>query len=269
MIAALWQVKTRRAMIANREPSIADGIVAALAWWREAGVENDFGDEAQSWLAEPVEAQPSAPSETVASAPRAAASAPVETPVERLGGLDAMPGDLAGFTAWWLSEPSRDHGMAEGRVAPRGKANAPLMVIVAEPEPGDSQSLLSGPQGKMLEAMLAAMGIAAEDAYIASALPRHTPAADWAALTAAGLGDVLRHHVRLAAPQRILALGGIILPLLGHDPTLSSDILPRFNHEGFSAAMLPAPDLASLLARPRARAGFWQRWLDWTIDGTT
>lgn len=265
MIAALWQVKTRRAMIANREPSIADGITAALAWWREAGVENDFADAAQSWLADPEEAQPPPLPEAVASMPRT--PAPVEAPVERLGGLDAMPGDLAAFTAWWLSEPSLDHGRVEGRVAPRGAAGATLMVIVAEPEPGDSQFLLSGPQGRMLDAMLAAMGIAPEMAYIASALPRHTPAADWAGLAAAGLGDVLRRHIKLAAPQRILALGGNILPLLGHDPTLSAEILPQFNHEGFSAALLPAPDLASLLARPRARAGFWQRWLDWSSKG--
>ena len=138
------------------------------------------------------------------------------------------------------------------------------MVIVPEPEPGDSQRLLTGPHGNLLDALLAAMGIAPDTAYVASALPRHTPAADWPALDAAGFGTVLRHHVRLAAPQRIMVFGGSILPLLGHDPTLSAETSPIFNHEGFSAALLPAPDLASLLARPRAKAGLWQRWLDWT-----
>ena len=52
------------------------------------------------------------------------------------------------------------------------------------------------------------MGIAAGPASIvASALPRHAPHPDWAALARDGLGDVLAHHVTLAAPQRLLVLG--------------------------------------------------------------
>ena len=83
------------------------------------------------------------------------------------------------------------------------------------PEAGDSDSLLSGPHGTLVANMLRAMQIAPDKAYVATAIPRHQPLTDWDALQAAGLGEVLAHHITLAAPRRLLVLGNDILPLLG------------------------------------------------------
>ena len=140
------------------------------------------------------------------------------------------------------------------------------MFLVMDPEEADSERLLSGPQGRLLARMLGAMGSNEADAYFASILPRHTPMADGAALVAAGLGEVLRRHVTLAKPERVLAFGTNILPLLGHDVAHDPQSLREINHEGQRTPLMLSEGLDSLLAMPRLKARFWHRWLDWTAN---
>ena len=177
---------------------------------------------------------------------------------------DALPGDLAAFAAWWLAEPSLDGGQVAGRIAPRGAAGAQLMVLVDHPEAEDGERLLSGPQGRLLDAILVALGIPADQAYVASVLPRHMPMPDWAGMHEAGLGDITCCHVALAAPQRLLVFGSHISSLLGHDPTKTTEPLRQFAHESASIPALVAPGLATLIARPRGKARLWQQLLDWS-----
>ncbi|HKR24644.1 MAG TPA: uracil-DNA glycosylase family protein [Allosphingosinicella sp.] len=165
-----------------------------------------------------------------------------------------------------MSDPLLDDGRTGGRVPPRGSQGAEFMIVVPDPERDDDASLLAGPQGRLLDAMLAAMGIAAERVYLASVLPRHMPMADWPALTEKGFGALLRHHVKLAAPRRLIALGSNILPLLGNDPAHNPAVLRSFNHEGVTLPLLAGKSLAALLERPRWKTGLWQAWLDWVRD---
>lgn len=269
MIAALGQVKTRvQAMNGPDTLSLADEFAAAQAWWREAGVDCAFSDEPVSWLT-PFEAGPVAagPEEVASQAPAKSTPSPAAAPpppirlaTDRL----SWPQRLEDFAPWWLDEPSLTPDGTSPRVAPRGMAGARLMVLIPEPEAGDSDSLMSGPQGQFLAAVLRAMGIAEEETYFAAALPRHTPMADWATLAAAGLGDILRHHVALAAPERVLVLGGAILPLLGHDPAQNPAVITEIAHESGVVPTLAAWDLVTMLGQPRQRALFWRRWLEWT-----
>ena len=237
-------------------------IAAALAWWREAGVDLDYGETPVAWL-EPAR-DPAAPLSAPAR-PRAEPE-PAAAPMVAVFGGDAAswPARLADFADWWLTEPSLDEVQLGQRVPPRGSAGARLMVLVAQPEPDDADRLLTGPEGRLLEAMLGAMGMGADDVYVAAVLPRHTPLADWAGLAARGAGAVLAHHIGLVAPERLLVFGGTILPLLGHDPTHSAQTLPSFNHEGRGVPLLAARDLGAMLARPAWKAAFWRAWLDWT-----
>ncbi len=244
------------------ETPLSVQIAAALDWWRDAGVDSDFSDEPRDWLPSAISADVAA--EVINAPPVAPVVAPVCVPVIHIGGAQSdWPTTLAGFAPWWLAEPSLDDGQTSGRVPPRGMINAPLMVLVAEPEAQDTGRLLSGPQGRLLDGMLAALGISPDQAYVASALPRHTPMADWTGLTAAGLGRILVHHIMLAAPKRLIVFGGNVLPLLGNDLPNSSADLPGFNHEGISVPILSAMELAALLARPRTKAKLWHRLLDW------
>lgn len=240
-------------------PGLSTEIAAALDWWRDAGVDLDFSDAPADWLASPDSVDTPPP-----SAPPVRSPAADEPPAPSIARA-SLPGDLAAFTQWWLSEPTLDGGRSGGRVAPRGAAGAELMVIVPEPEAEDGDILLSGPLGRLLDAMLAMMGVAGEATYRASALPRHTPMADWADLARQGIGQVLRHHVGLVRPKRLIAFGSNILPLLGHDPTHSPAVLTLFNHEEGNIPLLVARELAALRERPRWKAGLWQGWLDWTV----
>ena len=240
-------------------PPLADAIAAAQDWWREAGVDLAFTDEPHGWLADPRGAD-AAPAQA-AIVPAAPAPPP---PPAIGGGRETWPQDLAAFARWWLEEPSLDHGGTHPRIAPRGPAKAPVMMLVAMPEQGDEDTLLQGPQGRLLTSLATAMGLAPETVYFAAALPRHMPHADWAGLAARGYGEVLSHHIALAAPDRLMVFGRNILPLLGHDPTQAA---PSLSEMAIQGRMLPlmanyAPE--RLLENARWRGQLWRRWLDWT-----
>lgn len=234
-------------------------IAAALQWWRDAGLEHDFADEPSNWLERPApavtEAPPASPPMEIKAAPR---------PLVRLGGpRESWPQDLAAFTAWWLVEPSLDNGQVAGRVPPRGPANAAVMVLVDYPESGDGERLLSGPQGRLLDAILTALGLPLDQVYVASLLPRHMPLPDWAALAEAGLGELALHHLTLAAPKRLISFGANVSSLLGHDPAKTAETLPQTYQVGADVPALAAPGLDTLMARPRGKARLWQALLDW------
>lgn len=236
-------------------PTLQDRLAGALDWWREAGVDHTFADEPRSWVAK-AEA-PAAESET-----RALAEAPQ---LPQLGGdRSGWPTDLAAFQAWWLAEPSLDPGPLAERVAPRGPQGAPLAVVVEHPEREDSEKLLSGREGRLLDAFLTAAGLYPANAYVASALPRCTPLPDWTALHGYGLGKILAHQVELAMPERLILFGSNIPPLLGHAPAQNGPFLPPVNHGGRKVPVLVAPSLSAMLARPKLKRALWERWLDWS-----
>lgn len=242
--------------------SFAEALSATQQWWMDAGVDLIFEDAPQAWL------DGSPEEEAIPAEPQMPAAIPqieVQPRMPGLGGEPAdWPRDLESFIAWWRSDHSFDSGGIGPRIGPRGPANPRLMILVAEPEPDDEDTLLSGPQGRLLENMLRAMGIAAQDVYLASALPRRTPMADWASLADAGLREITLHHIGLVSPERLLVLGRNILPLTSNDPTKNSAILPEVNHEGANPVIFAGWDLATLLARAKARSTFWRGWLKWT-----
>lgn len=253
------------------QPFRTGDIAAALAWWRDAGVDLDFTDDPVRWLADKDDAAlaaPPAPALPAAYvAPRRAEPETVASAVRIGGDRSAWPADLAAFAPWWLAEPTLDGGQVRGRVPPRGPAGAPVMVLVPAPGPAETELLTQGAEASLLAAMLQAMGIAPEQAYLASALPRHMALPDWDSLRAQGLGEVLAHHVALARPERLIVLGSSILPLLGHDPAQIAKTSLAFNHENYSVPILGALDLGTLAARPARKANFWQRWLDFAGPG--
>ena len=235
---------------------LADQFAAALDWWRDAGVDADFRENPEKWIRPETTSQPDEPG--IAAMPKPQPAPPAEP------ARSNWPSELAAFAPWWLNEPWIDGGQPTGRVSPRGPQGAQMMILVAEPEKSDDAQLLSGPQGHLLAAMLAAMGIAPDATYVASALPRHTPHADWGEAARRGLGQLACHHVTLAAPQRLIVFGGSVLSLIGHDPANFPAGSGQFQHGDTRLPMLAARDLAVLLERPRWKAGFWQNWLDWT-----
>lgn len=247
----------------------AEELAAALDWWREAGVDHDFHEEPENWLAGgdapdagTVTQQPVAkPKDLPPPPPRG--PAPVQ--LDPIGGGGAkFPATLPDFHKFWLTDQSLDFGGTGPRILPRGAAKAKLAVLVMEPEDSDSETLLSGRQGKFVSAMLSAMEIAEDQAYIASVLPRRVPLPDWDALKAAGLAELTLHHLALAAPERILVLGRNILSIIAHDMAQDPADLREIYHDGESMAALCADGPDRLLRHAAARARLWHRWLEWT-----
>lgn len=239
-------------MTDNRFSTLAEDYAAALEWWREAGVDTDYVEEAHQWLRPPEIAQAPAPPPIVRIAARP------QTAMERalapaagapLGGDRARwPSDLDAFRAFWLTEPSLDPGALGDRVAPIGDAGAALMVLVAQPDEGDREALLTGEQGALLTRIIQAMGVDGAQVYRASALPRVTPMPDWDELTARGLGEITRLHVALAAPRRLIAFGRA----------------PAMLVEGCGIPTLAAPQLEALARSPARKRQFWTAWLEFS-----
>lgn len=241
--------------------SLGETLASALDWWREAGVDGDFADAPRNWLERP-EPQAEAP-KTEAAKPRP--QAPIAPPIG--GDKAGWPDTLDAFAEWWRSDPSLDAPGTGPRIGPRGAAGAELMVLVPMPEEADRETLLSGPQGKLVANMLAAMGVGEERAYLAAALPRHARHPDWRELAERQLGEVLRHHVALTAPKRLLVLGRKMLPLFAHDPAQASPIAGEIALEGVGVPVLAAVGPETQLDEPRFRKTLWRAWLDWT-EGT-
>ena len=250
--------------ISSTEPTgttLADEFEAALEWWKAAGVDHVYADDATDWLAPPAVAEKA---ETAHKAPAKTAAVPFTPTIKKIGGpAEEWPSELAAFQTWWTKSDTVDDGGAFSPIAPRGIEKAPIMILVAEPEEGDRDTLLAGSQGKLLSGMLRAAGLKDSQIYLASVLRRHTPMPDWAALRAAGLGDLLAHHIKLVGPERILAFGRNIPPLIGNDTAQGAAILQDFNHEGTSIPVMGAGSLPELLRSAPRRQRFWQRWLEW------
>ncbi|HUQ12689.1 MAG TPA: hypothetical protein VM055_00240, partial [Novosphingobium sp.] len=124
-------------MDAARDDEWEAALAASQAWWREAGVDMAFADAPRNWLEtarKPATAiEPAAPVQAEVAFP---------PPIARIGGDRARwPNDLAQFADWWLTEPSLDPAGLALRVPPAGPKQAPLMVLVAQPEAGDRDTL--------------------------------------------------------------------------------------------------------------------------------
>ena len=123
MIAAAWQVKTAAEMADRAPPPLSEQFTAVVDWWRDAGVDCDFADDATDWLAPPDEdaAKPAGatPAPVDLAPPR-----PLSPSVEPARRVDvdksAWPTDLAAFREWWMASETLDAGGAYPRVAPAG-----------------------------------------------------------------------------------------------------------------------------------------------------
>lgn len=252
----------------SRDVTALESLEGALDWWREAGVDADFLDEPSGWLIEPE-------ADDAVTAPPPPAPPPVQrkTPLQRAleqgeGGAtqidrSALPDTLEKFREWWMSEASLADGALDRRVPPRGVAGAKLMLLLPQPFDDDAEGLLTGGAAKFVDAMLAAMGIGQHEAYIASALPAPMALPDWGQLAGAGLGEIVRAHIALAAPQRVILFGRAQLALFGKTPEDARDPL-SLDCDGKIYPLLAAPDLRNLARSAARRETFWNRWLDWT-----
>jgi DNA polymerase len=259
------------------EPALARELEAALSWWQAAGVTYDFTDDATAWLADaPMQAAAAqtgaahaktvdagSPQAQIAARTRPAPPAEPPRPARRDLMGESPPGDLPAFRDWWMNAPELDTARTFPRIAPRGPEGAALMVLVPQPEEGDRERLLDGPQGRLLSNIVAATGLEQGAVYVASALPCHTPMADLSALAAGGMDAVTAHHISLVAPQRVLVLGTALGPMLG---AADANGLREINHNSGKLPVMVSETLEAMMDMPRLKARFWRRWMEWTAS---
>ncbi len=262
--------------------SIAEEFAAALAWWKAAGVDGDFTDDATVWFHSEVEDASPATGLAANSLhdPASAKGDPgnrndagsaakntIEATPQRSDLLGPTPPQtLEEFREFWATAPGLDMIGPRGRVLPRGPANAQLMVLVVDPEETDREDLLSGRQGELLRNMLAAMAIDSDAVYFASALPRHTPMADMPTIAAGGMDAVLLHHIALASPKRLVAFGTGLAAFIAQDVSNPDTSLREINQIIARPPVLMSEGLDSLMDMPRLKARFWRRWIEWSAQ---
>lgn len=262
--------------ISSRDRTLAQELASAFDWWKEAGVDCDFTDEPVDRFAEALaeaealeaaskRPEQKAPAPQPKPAPRAFAPRVKEEASGQLReSRENWPQTIDRFQEWWVSDASLAIIGGGNRVPPRGVAEADLMVIVSQPEVTDRETLLSGQHGKLVAGFLRAAGIENENTYFATSLPSHAELPDWRALNAAGLGEVLAHHIALAKPKRILALGRNILPLLGHDQAQGTAQVTPPQGKGAAVPILAVAGPDELLRSAPRRKRLWHHWLEWS-----
>jgi uracil-DNA glycosylase len=234
------------------------------SWWQLAGLETLVAEAPQNWLApkadpvpetlrsepSPVLRQPDAPLAAPPSAPAPIALAPL-----------AMPEDLAAFQAW-LAEDAGVPGTRwhPQRILPVGTPGAKLMVVALAPELDDHDAgqLFAGDSGRLLDAMLRAIGLTRSDCYLASCALTRPPGGRIDARDMAALTPLLWHHLRLAAPQKLLIFGtDLAQAILGTDLASVRGNLRDVNQAGVKLSATATQHPMLLLDRPARKAAAW------------
>lgn len=165
---------------------------SAVEWWIDAGVDASVDEAPRDWLTK------SAPP---AAQPAAAAAVAAPPP--------ALPDTLEAFLAWRAGEEAPEAAWPGRTIGAQGDPAAPLAILIDQPEREDADSgvLMSGAPGVLFDRMLAAIGQDRGSIYLVPLALRRPPAGRIAPEIEARLGELARHHVALAAPRRLLALG--------------------------------------------------------------
>ncbi|HYE29152.1 MAG TPA: uracil-DNA glycosylase family protein [Allosphingosinicella sp.] len=174
------------------EPFSPAAVESALSWWAEAGVDTIVEEEPRDWL------RPKAPE--APRPPPAAAGPPGE----------ALPDQLDLFQAWLASSDRLDFASpAVPRICPAGDPASGLMILTDMPATEDcaAGTLMSGEAGRLFDRMLAAIGRDRGSIYLAALSCIRSPSGQLNSDSMRRCAALARHHVGLAAPDRVLLLG--------------------------------------------------------------
>jgi uracil-DNA glycosylase family 4 len=219
------------------------GVLSALGWWREAGVDTLVDDTPRDWL-KPV-------------APRAAATAPSPEPPVVVA--DAVPATLAAMHAR-LMTPGLVPDAIGGAVAPTGDVASGLMLLADMPDPGDDQAgvLMSGDTGRLFDRMLAAIGRDRASIYLAALAPARPAGGRIAPAACAELARLALQHAALAQPRALLLMGDApARALLDMSLAEARGRQHNINHHGASFTVVATFHPRYLLREQSAKAKAW------------
>jgi uracil-DNA glycosylase family 4 len=223
---------------------VMDEAASTLDWWRMAGVDTLVEDMPRDWFAPALRVPPAVAFPAIQAPPAPSAMIP--------------PADLAALHRTLATLPVQ--GAGDERLMPEGTPAAGLMLLFDMPEVEDALEgrLITGATGRLLDAMLGAIGRDRESIYLATILPAR-PAGG--RLDPAATADAVRlaaQHVALARPRAVLLCGdGATQALLGMPMPAARNRIHHLNHGG---AIIPAVATfhpCRLLDQPMHKAGAW------------
>ncbi|MFV0622511.1 uracil-DNA glycosylase family protein [Sphingomonas sp. ac-8] len=226
---------------------------SVLDWWIEAGVDTLVDDLPRDWLV--AEERPAI---ALASAAAAAAGPAPAAPEPAAG----YPDSYDAFVAYRLGDGVPDASWAPVRVGPTGApATATLMVLTDVPEDGDAAAgtLLSGPEGRLLDRMLAAIGTGRDQVLLASLCAARPLAGRIPHASVVELESLARHLVGIVRPSRLLLLGqAASRAVLGANGALHGDCSPALSHGTLASRTIATYHPRVLLERPMCKAEAWR-----------
>lgn len=164
-----------------------------LCWWLEAGVDVAVQEEPRNWLRQ------EAPAESIPAQEAPAAATEEE-----------VPETLDHFRDWLAASNAVPLARSGGRrVLPVGAEDAPVMILADVPsgEEAAAGQPIAGDARDLAERMLAAIGIRADEAYLANISCLHAPGQRLSDRDLQECAAVARRHVALARPKRLLLFG--------------------------------------------------------------
>lgn len=219
---------------------------SALSWWREAGVDVLVDDEPRDWTARPAPtAQPDAPARPVPAGPEP------EAP---------LPATIEAFLDWRYGAGAPEAALGELLVPAEGDHKAGLMIVTDLPQlDSGTPSLLDGAAGKLFDRMLAAIGQSRDSICLVPLCAARPITGQVPRDLEEKLGEILCHHIALAAPERLLLLGqATSRAVLGTDADKNPEGLKAFNYSGGQSAVVAIRHPRFMLKRPAEKADAWK-----------
>jgi len=236
---------------------------ALIDWWSLAGVDASIADEPRNWL------RPRAPPPMAPAHNAVAASPFVPAPIDHVPmpaapaapPVPAMPDTLSAFEYWVAQDDHQpENAWSTARLAPVGNPGADLMIIADMPDSRDmlARAAFTDAPGRLLDAMLAAIGLTREKCYFASLSMARPPGGMASEAEWAQLAHRMRRHISLVGPRRVLLLGEkTSRALLAVDGGGLSETLRIVNHDGGTVSGIALYHPRFLLEHPAAKAMCW------------
>lgn len=221
-------------------------VASALEWWRDAGVDMLVEDVPHDWL---IRAAPVAEGATTSPA--------VAAPV-----AETLPDTLDAFLEWRLGDAAPEASWLSPRFAPTGPADAQWVILTDMPETEDGDRLMEGPAGRLLDRMLAAVGLARESVYVASLAVARPMTGRIPPEQEARLIELARHHLTLLAPKKLLLLGQAASRVVAEtNGAAKADSIDAVNQFGAKTMVVATFHPRFLLERPVAKSEAWKHLL--------
>lgn len=235
---------------------IQDVAESYINWWAVAGVDLAFSATPVSLL------QPPSPQTSDPVAPvRADSPSKIARIEPRKAVLPPLPDTLPAMLDWLASDAMLP-GLLPGqpRIMPSGAANAPVMIVSDMPDIADLEagSLLSGREGILLDAMLAAIGLSREQTFISALSFGRFPGGRIEPQLLDQLLMINRTLISLVQPQRLLLLGDkTSRALAGMDLNEARGWLRDVNHADGTTPGITTFHPRFLLQRPQYKRDAW------------